>query len=390
MKKYLLYTIAFLLVGFLVTSCEPDADIKQYSYPEASVTSIYPESGYTGTQVMLSGNNFGDRKEAVKLKVGGAEVTNILSCTNNRIIFEVPADAQSGDVYLKVWTKEIPQAANFTVIPTPEIDKIASSNAAGELFAAPGDKITITGKAFGTNAADIKVTINGVEATVTYVDDNTIEATLPSNFTSGIVMVQVRDRTLTGTALIDPTIQGDVTSLFLKNYAQPFERAEAGESEWAVAKYWTGNASAYMAHSLEFTDDEPDGVFVLDGNNKYNGASIYQITTLPPGTYTFKINVSESKKTSGRYGAVFAVGKADAEFGTLTDANRTPWHFAPSANLYCQADLIGSTASGVYNPTDPFTCSCTFTETTDVRIGFGTMLAAGQYVKIKSISIIRE
>lgn len=378
----------YLLTFLLLTSCsEPDANITEYSYPEASVTSVYPESGYTGTQVMITGNNFGDRTEAVKLTVGGDTVTHILSCANNRIIFEVPEDAQSGNISLQVWTHRIDSAGYFTVIPTPEITSIKSSNPAGDIFATAGDQITILGKAFGDNASDIDVTVNGIAATVTYVDNNQIVATLPQNFTSGVVMVRVRDITLEGTALIDPSLTGDVTSLFLKNYCQPFERAEAGETEWAVAKSWIGNSYAYMAHTLEFTDDEPDGIFVIDGNGRFNGASIYQITTLPPGNYEFQIYATEARKTSGRYGATFAVGKGDTDFPTLANVNN--WTFQ-SDDIYCQASLVKSTTQGMYYYDEPVTCSYTFTETTNVRIGFGVMLASGQYFKIKEIRIIRR
>lgn len=384
MKTNILFIFLLLLA---VAGCsEPDADIKEYSYPEATVTSIYPESGHTGTQVMITGNNFGEWKDAVKLTLGGDTVKRILSVANDRIIFEVPDGAESGDISLQVWTHFIPNAGHFTVIPTPTIDNVVSNNPAGEIFASAGDEITITGSAFGDNADNVSVSVNGIQATVTYVDDKQIIATLPSNFTSGVVQVKVGDTALEGTALIDPSLTGDVTSLFLKNCSQPFERAEAGESEWAVAKDWTGNSAAYMAHTLQFTDDEPDGLFVIDGNGRFTGASIYQITTLPPGNYEFQIDVVSTAKTRGRYGANFAVGKGDKDFPTLVGSGQ--WAFPQSDDIFCQASLTPTNSDLTYD--SPVTCSCILTETTSVRIGFGVMLASGQNFKIKDMRIIRK
>ena len=385
-SRNIFHTLAVMLALLTMSACEPEANIKEYVYPEPTVASIYPTEGYTGTQVMLTGDNFGNYADAVKLHIGATEVSHIISCKNDRIIFEVPAEATTGAVSLQVWTHELEDIGTFTVIPTPEITQIISSNAAGDIFGAAGDKITISGKAFGTNPDDVTVTINNKELIINSVEDTQIEATLPEDFTSGIIMVRVRDLTLEGTAIIDPTVKGDVTSLFLKNYCQPFERAEAGESEWAVAKSWQGNASAYLAHTLQFTDEEPNGLFVLDGNGKFDGAQIYQETTLPPGTYNFEVDVLECNKTSGRFGACFGVGKGDTPFATLTDANKTEWHFPESADIYAQATVN----VGAANCPATVTCSCDFAQTTSVRIGFGTMIKGGQSFKIKAIRIIRK
>ncbi len=385
-SKKILHALAAMLALVTMSACEPEANIKEYVYPEPSVASFYPTEGYTGTQVIISGTNFGNYADAVKLHIGATEVTRIISCKNDRVIFEVPTEATTGPISLQVWTHELADIGTFNVIPTPEITQIVSSNTAGDIFGAAGDKITISGKAFGTNPEDVTVTINNKELILNSVEDTQIEAILPDDFTSGIIMVRVRDLTLEGTAIIDPTVKGDVTNLFLKNYCQPFERAEAGETEWAIAKSWQGNASANIAHTLQFTDEEPNGLFVLDGNNKFDGAQVYQETTLPPGSYDFEVDVLECNKTSGRFGACFGVGKSEKDFATLTDANKTEWHFPESADIYTQATVN----VGAANCPATVTCSCDFTQTTGVRIGFGAMIANGQSFKIKAIRIIRK
>ena len=385
-SKQILHALGALLALVMMSACEQEANIKEYVYPEPTVASISPTEGYTGTQVTVNGSNLSDYAQAVKLYIGTTEVTNIISCKNDGIIFEIPSEATTGTVSLKVWTHKLDSIGTFTVIPTPEISQIASSNAAGDIFGAAGDKITISGKAFGTNPDDVTVTINNKELILNSVDDTRIEATLPDNFTSGILMVQVRDRVLEGTAIIDPTVKGDVTSLFLKNCCQPFERAVAGETEWATAKSWQGNSSAYLAHTLQFTDEEPNGLFVLDGNGKFDGAQIYQETTLPPGSYDFEVDVKEVNKTSGRFGACIGIGKAEVAFPTLTDAGKTEWHFPESTDIYAQATVnIGAAKCPA-----TVTCSCDFAKTTNVRIGFGTMIKGGQNFKIKAIRIIRK
>lgn len=380
----------FILAGLsvLLFSCEKDAKYKDYVYPAPSVEEIYPATGYVASQVAILGHNFGDRIEPIKVFFGGVEVENIISCNNSRIIVEVPTGAQSGDVTLQVWTHTLESAGQFVVIPTPVINSIVSSNAGGELFAEGGDEITIIGSAFGSEKEDVTVTINNKTAEVLSVMENEITAKVPDNYGSGLVVVNVKGYEVEGTALIDPSTTGDVTRLFLKNYAQPFQRGDTGDGEWGSALYWIFNANANSGSSLQFTDDVPDGVLALIGNGKWNG-SMYQLVTLPAGNYQFKVHVVEDTKTSGRYGARFGVLKGEVNFPDMSEINHGGtkiWEFNDMSNVLCDMNIANQAGTTPIT----YTCSVTLSETTRTTIGFATMLAGGNNVKISNIEIIRN
>lgn len=374
----------FMLIALSVSllSCEPEGKYKEYVYPEPVVDEVYPTSGYIASQVAITGTNFGDRMEPVQVFFGGIEVSNIISCKNNCIIVEVPEGAQSGDISLKVWTYTLESVGKYTVIPTPELYSVYSDNLQGDGFALEGDKVTIVGSAFGTEKSDVKVTINGKAAEILSVMDNEIKVRVPANYGSGLVVVTIRGYVLEGTALIDPSVTGDVTKLFLKNYCQPFQRVNAAnETEWDDAIYWVKNAN-FTNNSLQFTDDVPEGMLTMVGNGKWD-AALYQLASLPSGTYDIVVEVVDKHTGGGRYGAVFGVVKSEGVFPALTDAGKKPWNFADKTNVLCEINLL---EDGV----DTFTKEITITETTPVTIGFATMLANGNYVKVSNIKIIRK
>ena len=380
-----------MLVGLSagLFSCEKDGKYKDYVYPEPVVSEIYPESGYVASLVAIIGTDFGDRVEPVKIFFGGVEAENIVSCSNNRIIVEIPEGAQSGDISLQVWTHTLESAGKFTVIPTPVINSIVSNNANGESFAQGGDEVTILGSAFGTVASDVAVTINDKKAEITSVTDNEIKVVVPADYGSGLVAVNVKGYVVEGTALIDPSVSGDVTRLFLKNYSQPFQRGDSGDGEWGTALYWSKNSN-FNGSSLQFPDEQPDGLLTMVGsNNKWNGA-LYQITSLPAGTYEFEVEVAGTQSVGGRYGTQFAVVKGEGIFPGLADnidGKKVPWTFSDMSTVLCNVNLAvgnGNEASGT------FTCEVALEGTTQVTIGFATMLGNNNYVKVSGIKIIRK
>lgn len=374
----------FVLMGLSIClfSCEPEGKYKEYVYPEPKVDEIYPTSGYVASQVAIIGSDFGDRAEAVKISFGGIEATNIISCKNSRIIVEVPEGAQSGDVSLKVWTHTLESIGEYTVIPIPEIISIVSNNEAGESFAQGGDEVIIMGNAFGTDASQIKVTINDKNAELLSVMDNEIRVRVPDNYGSGLIIVTVRDYVIEGSALIDPSTTGDVTRLFLKNYKQPFQRADDSDGEWTDALYWMKNAN-FFGNSLQFPDDAPDGLLVMTGKNNMWDGALYQITSLPAGTYEFKVIVVGTETVGGRYGAQFTVMKGEEAFPGLTDKG-APWHYADADMTNILGTVLVTAGAGEY------AYSVILTEATTIKIGFATMLGNSNYVKVSEIQIIRK
>ena len=65
--KYTFHLAILACVSALFSGCEQDPKYRVYDYPVPVVESIYPTDGYVTTQVVITGTNFGDRAEAVKV-----------------------------------------------------------------------------------------------------------------------------------------------------------------------------------------------------------------------------------------------------------------------------------------------------------------------------------
>ena len=346
MKSSLNLLMAAALAAF-GSGCEKDAAFKQYVYPVPSITEFYPASGYAGSQVAISGTEFGDQIEAVGVTFGGVEVENILSCTNNRIIVQLPEGAQSGKIGLKVWNHETESAGEFTVIPTPVIASVVSDHPAGELFAAAGNSITITGSNFGGDPANVSVTIQGLEndvpVTPTEVTETEIKFTLPADYSEdgGTILLNIGGYELEAqSSLINPDAEGDVTGLFLKNYKQPF-----------------------------------------------------LIATLPKGEYTFTVNVVENVKESGTYGVAFVVVEGvqiplfnkEESNGNTNGVKQCTYNPVPDEVLAWKQ----ITSPTISEPVQ-YTCSCTLADTKEVAIGFVSKMKGTNTVKMSEIKIERS
>ena len=397
----LLMAAALTVLG---TGCEKDAAFKQYEYPVPSITEFYPASGYAGSQVAISGTEFGDQIEAIGVTFGGVEVENILSCTNNRIIVQLPEGAQSGKVGLRVWNHEVESASDFTVIPTPTIASIASDNPAGELFATAGNNVTVTGTNFGGDPANVSVTIKGLDndvpVTPTEVTETEIKFTLPADYSEmgGTIVLNIGGYELEGqSSLINPDAEGDVTELFLKNYKQPF--LSASDGEWVTGLYWM--ASSNFGAFLQFGADYSDGVIAIQsgwGQGKKENAKLYQFATLPPGKYTFTVTVVENSFETGRYGAVFAVASGQSEIPNQNaelqnQLGAKQWTYnltAEGAPDNILAWMLITAGNGYYELPHDYTCECILTESTPVTIGFTAMMNNTSTVKMSGIKIERS
>ena len=131
MKHIVKYSLKWCLAitfSLLCFACEKDANFKEYTYPVPEITGIYPASGYVGSQVAILGKDFGDQIEAVKVTFGGMDAQKIFSCTDGRIIVELPDGAQTGKIGLKVWNHTVESSDTYTVIPTPVIYSIKVSS----------------------------------------------------------------------------------------------------------------------------------------------------------------------------------------------------------------------------------------------------------------------
>ena len=107
------WLIAMVLFG---TSCEKDAQFREFNYPAPVPSGMSPASGYPMINVTITGTNLETLKGAVKVWFGGIQATNIVSTNGNQIVVQVPSNAVSGKVSLQVWTHKVDSIGTYTVI----------------------------------------------------------------------------------------------------------------------------------------------------------------------------------------------------------------------------------------------------------------------------------
>ena len=385
--KNTLGLLALISFPVLFAGCEQDAKFKTYVYPTAEISEMYPKLGYAAEKVTFTGTNFGDRKEALKIAFGGVAVSNILSCNNNCVVVEV-----AGEVTLQTWNNEPITVGTFKVYPTPMVEEIFSHNTEyGSNMAIEGDLVTIKGANFGTDKSLVEVKFNGTVAPIESLVDEQIVVRTPA-YTSGLVTVTIRPETnansivLTGTGLMDPQATGDVTSIFLQNSVAPFSPSGA-VGPWAIATGWHTSGGFDGATTLQFTEENPDGLFVLEcwGSNKKENAKIYQVATLPKGDYVFELDFVQIAKEAGRFGVHFVIAEGDGTIPNLV-ANGDIFD-AADENV---AKVIGSYA--ITGSMDPHTkeIAVHLDETKQLTMGFVTQLNNKGTVKLSAIRINRE
>lgn len=390
--KNTLGLLALISFPVLFAGCEQDAKFKTYVYPTAEISEMYPKLGYAAEKVTFTGTNFGDRKEALKIAFGGVAVSNILSCNNNCVVVEVPEGAVAGEVTLQTWNNEPITVGTFKVYPTPMVEEIFSHNTEyGSNMAVEGDLVTIKGANFGTDKSLVEVKFNGTVASIESLVDEQIVVRTPA-YTSGLVTVTIRPETnansivLTGTGLMDPQATGDVTSIFLQNSVAPFSPSGA-VGTWAIATGWHTSGGFDGATTLQFTEENPDGLFVLEcwGSNKKENAKIYQVATLPKGDYVFELDFVQIAKEAGRFGVHFVIAEGDGTIPNLV-ANGDIFD-AADENV---AKVIGSYA--ITGSMDPHTkeIAVHLDETKQLTMGFVTQLSNKGTVKLSAIRINRE
>jgi hypothetical protein len=185
--QFILAMMALLALAVIYIGCNKGPDINSYTYSEPLPTGVAPDSGYAGTEVVISGSSFGDYKNVVKVFFNGIAADSILSCADGRIVARVPKNAITGKISLQVWTHTVDSVGNYRVVPTPTADSI------NRLAGLVGDTVIIMGKGFGYDLAKVKVDFNGPQGTIAAVTDTTITAVVPSGFSAGNLVVYVND-----------------------------------------------------------------------------------------------------------------------------------------------------------------------------------------------------
>jgi len=153
-----------------------------FTVVQPALTAISPTSGAAGTQVTLTGTNFGATQGTGSVWLGSKLAGSIVSWSNTQIVATVASGATSGSAIVQqggVWSNSIA----FTVV-TPALDELSNDSAWA------GDQITLYGTNFGASQGTGSVWLGSKLATVNSWSDTEITATVASGSLTGAAQVQ--------------------------------------------------------------------------------------------------------------------------------------------------------------------------------------------------------
>lgn len=397
MKRILNNIINIVILGMAIqfSGCEKDANFKMYEYPMPKVKGISPDFGYVKSQLLITGTDFGDQIEPVKVFFGGVEAENVLMCKNNRIVVEVPENAVSGTVSLQIWTKTVDNIGTYTVLPTPEIKSVTTLNSLGTNVARVGEEVFIKGSGFGTDPSVVSVSFNGTDAQFTLKDDENITAIAPEGYASGSVSVTINGLEIVGDAILNPDAKGDVTIFYFKNYKRPFVQidyvsGQQGDGNMAIPKNWILNdaAKSYVNKNADVNAGKVGGMFPKSNAlgmqagwggtgsaGSINNGKLYQKISLPAGSYTLEVSYVECNVANNVY-VVLSDGHAELpDFASISEGNTL---------AFCKltTNEVSEDNPGVE------TIDFTLDEKKDITFGFVASFGNNSYFKVSDIKLI--
>jgi hypothetical protein len=345
----------------------------QITVQPPNVVAVNPTSGSFGTQVTISGANFGAVQGAVT--ISGVQAS-VLSWTETSILASVPDQASPGPGQLVVTAGTTSSnSASFTVIPS--IQSFSPS-------AAPiGASITIYGDNFGSNGT---VTFDGLTATTTSWSSNAISVTVPTGASAGQVVVTSNSQpsntaffAIASTAIVsgisvNSGTAGTSVTITGSNFGS-YQSAENGAVviNGANASVVSWNSSSIVAQVPNFASP---------------GLGILSVTLggVPSNTYSFTVipTLNSSGSQSGGSGIFVTIAGADLgsnqnpgsiQFGgaqaTVSNWNSTDLVVQvpdlPSGTVY-----VTVTTSGITTNSIPFVVSPTITTIAPAAATAGT------------------
>lgn len=158
--------------------------------PKAPAISTFsPTQGPSGTEVTITGQNFGPDAASNKVKFNGVQAT-IKTASATQIVAVVPDAATTGAISVEANGLTANAGGNFTVI-VPKINTFAPTEGGA------GAAVVINGEGFSSVSTDIKVTINGRAATITASNPQQITIQMPEKAGTGNIVIDVKGKQAT-------------------------------------------------------------------------------------------------------------------------------------------------------------------------------------------------
>ncbi|WEK35895.1 MAG: IPT/TIG domain-containing protein [Candidatus Pseudobacter hemicellulosilyticus] len=154
------------------------------------IAAIKPMTGGAGTKVTISGEGFNTDLDKNSVAFNGKPAT-VVTATATELVVTAPEEVVTGSVTVTI-NEQQTVGSTFTVVPKPLISAVAP------LSAPAGATVTITGDYYTNHTDEVKVTFNGMVATVTGATTKSITVQVPGNAGEGQLALTVNDQQTAG------------------------------------------------------------------------------------------------------------------------------------------------------------------------------------------------
>lgn len=202
-SKLFALSAAFALIAAGCTKPEPEQPAEPEK-PAPSITSITPDSGLAGDPVIIKGSNFSAEATENTVKFGATEAT-VLKASARQLSVLAP-EGNPGEVEVTVTVDGVssePVKFTYNEPVKPAVVKSMTPDRT-----AVGEKVTLDGENFGTEASAVAVAFGNAAAEVVSVTDTKIEVIVPEGSGEVVVTVTIGDA--------QPVSAGLFTYIFLR------------------------------------------------------------------------------------------------------------------------------------------------------------------------------
>ncbi|WP_448779240.1 IPT/TIG domain-containing protein [Bacteroides congonensis] len=364
--------------------------------PSPKITAVSSSEEYIGAEITITGENFPEKAENVKVMFGDGEAT-IVSCSNTELAVRVPAPGEGiyGEVDLTVSMSEVTfYTGKFTVKETPYIISVTSDNVMNDKLVQVGDEITVTGRGLTSDAV---VTIGGIEVEPAFINNTEFKATIPDGFTGGAVVLKYEAISIPITSEDELTLLTtgmEVTEFVLQNYKQPFIPVEGTTWKGLSAPLgWSSNAP-YKDRGMVLSNNGNTYLQCQSGwdEGKKENGKLYQVMTLSKGKYKVVLDIAEVFFNKGRFTIHFLVSKGNNTFPDYsreenTDAGKH-WVYDDPDHIVLAEALLSNLRISLDGAPQKVEVEFELSETMEVTMGFLTMLGDQGGMKVSAISTV--
>lgn len=145
---------------------------------------VSPPAGPLGATVTLRGEGFEPDPARVRVRLGTTLVRPTRTSTTE-IVFTVPRPSRGGVITVEAEGRQTVTSAPFAITVPPVLTAVTPAQGA------PGARITLRGRNFGSVVGDVGVTIQGVACPVAAVTPTTVTCEVAADTATGPVVVRV-------------------------------------------------------------------------------------------------------------------------------------------------------------------------------------------------------